>query len=290
MRAYLPLFSLAVEHLYFSGHARPELDFLFTPQSAAVLNNTGLVVKKTANSVSVFYDHLRSEALRLYAADSREPLHFGLKVFSRIPAFEYYTEPSPSKAGHLLHFDTRTTTADASGRLRLHEQASVSESHFLPLTSPLFDELLSPADRLIKPLLTVVIRVADTGTGPSDEQAPIPPARYYITFKARAVVWKYYLLGAIAKRNAYITDMNNETEFESAGETALSDNRTALTFRSKYPMPLRDLSDYRFQLKERGSGGGKVLIPRLPVASAGQLYRETIDGTDVIVSEVYINY
>ena len=33
----------------------------------------------------------------------------------------------------------------------------------------------------------------------------------------------------------------------------------------------------------------KVLVKRLPVASAGQLHMETIDGVRTLVSEIFVN-
>ena len=78
-------------------------------------------------------------------------------------------------------------------------------------------------------------------------------------------------------------------EFEDTGRDLLPDNREALTFRSKQRIPLRERSEYRFQLKEKGTNGGKVVIRRLPVASADQYIREMVDGKEAIVSEIFIN-
>lgn len=284
------MFRLDVEHTFFSSGTPGDLDFIPTPKSSVILKNAGLLNRRTARGLSVFYDLARAEALQLYASDPDEPLSFEFKIFSSNRSFDLYTEPAPTQPEAILHFDTKMAKLDGSSRLRLHEQDYVSQKDFAPLTSPLFNELLSPKDRHVKPILTVTIHGEDLGIRPHDHPPEVVSKRYYIRFKTREIVWKYYLLGTIAKRNAYIADMNNETEFELAGEAVLSDDRTALAFRSKHPLPLRERSDYRFQLRERGPGGGKILIQRLPVASADQFYRETIDGKNVAVSEVYINY
>lgn len=255
-----------------------------------LLNNACLLTRKTVKGLSVFYDLTGAGALRLFATDPEEPLSLGFKVVSQHRAFDLYTWPTPTKSEAILHFDTKTAKPDESGRLRLHEQDYVSNKDFVLLTSPLFDELLSPKDRLVKPTFTVTIHVAEADTRGFDEPATAHPKQYYIRFRTREMAWKYYVLGNLTKRNAYITDVNNETEFDALGETVLSDNRTALIFRSKRPIPLREKPDYRFQLRERGPGVGKVLIQRLPVASADQFYKETIDGQDVMVSEIYVNY
>jgi hypothetical protein len=45
----------------------------------------------------------------------------------------------------------------------------------------------------------------------------------------------------------------------------------------------------RFQLRENGAMGEKVLIKRLPNASVGQIHKEMIKQDAVLVSEMYIN-
>ena len=122
-----------------------------------------------------------------------------------------------------------------------------------------------------------------------DEPSKAAAKNYYLKFKARETIWKYYLLGNLTKKNLDIVDLNNETQFEDTGPESLPDNRTALTFRSKQILPLREKSEYRFQLKEKDPNGGKVLIKRLPVASANQFLKESINGKEAILSEIFIN-
>jgi hypothetical protein len=93
----------------------------------------------------------------------------------------------------------------------------------------------------------------------------------------------------MTKIKSFITDLNHEIEFEATGRASLPGNRMAMTFRSKQRIPLREKSEYRFQLREKETNGGRVLIRRLPVASAGQFYKETVDGKEAIVSEIFIN-
>lgn len=86
-----------------------------------------------------------------------------------------------------------------------------------------------------------------------------------------------------------VADLDNTIEFESSGSEVLADQRTAITFKSKVPLPMRERSEYRFQLREKGPGSGKVLIRRLPVASAAQIGVERTEGQTTLVSEMYIN-
>lgn len=290
MGAYRPLFSFDVEHAFFSNGTGMDVDVLPTRQSSAILNNAGLLNRKTATGVSIFYDPRGIEALRLYADDSDDPLRFEFAVFSRKNTFDLYTEPSSTRLDSILHFNSQLVTTDANGRLRLHAADYVSEKDFVPLTSPCLNEVLSPNDRLAKPTVTVTIRGEDVGIHPSAGCYGLSPKHYYVRFKAREVVWKYYLVGDIRNTQACIADMDNETEFELVGEAVVPAHRTALAFRSKAALPLRERSQYRFQLKDLEPGGGKILIQRLPVATPDQLYLDTIDGKEVMVSEIYIHY
>ncbi|MDI3464974.1 MAG: hypothetical protein OJF50_003795 [Nitrospira sp.] len=290
MGAYLPLFTFDVEHAFFSNGTGTDLDMFPSRKTSIILNNAGLLNRMTATGVSMFYDQSRIEALQLCVTDPDDPLQFEFAVFSRNKTFDLSTEPSPTRLDSILHFDSKLGKTDANGRLRLHEPDYVSQKDFVPLTSPFLNDLLSSKDRLAKPTLTVTIHGEDVGIHPSAGFPEGASKRYYVRFKAREVVWKYYLLGDIRKTHAHIADLDNETEFESAGDAVLPDRRTAVSFRSKVSLPLKERSRYRFQLKDPGSEGGKVLIQRLPVASPDRLYVDMIDGKEVMVSEIYINY
>jgi hypothetical protein len=289
MGSYLPLFSIEVEHSFFSEGLCLYLDPVPTPRTDVVIKNAGLLIRNTLNGVRVFRDEKRSESLQLYAADPDEPLSLGFKVFSRDPFFENYTEPPAHQEDSILYFGNRGVEIDTTGKFRLHDGEYVSETDFEKLNSPLLEGTLSKKDRLLRPMFIVQIGVSEEDVSLFDDQSKATAKNYYIKFKARQTFWKYYLLGDIARQDSYIADLNKETEFDFAGRESLSDNRVALTFRSQTPIPLQEKSDCRFQLRERNSGGGKVLINRLPVASANQISKEVIEGEEAFVSEVFVN-
>lgn len=290
MCAYKTLFCVDVEHTFFASGTLADLSFVPTPATSTILINASLLSKKTDKGLSVFCDRHGAEALRLFAAELKEPLSFSYKVFSQYRAFDLCTQPTSAKPDTMLHFDAVRAKPDGSGRLRLHEQEYVSDLDFVPITSPVIDGVLSSKDRLLKPTFTVTVHSTEADRSHLDTPGASHAPHYYIKFHAREMVWKYYVLGNLAKRKAYIADANNDMEFEPMGETVLNDHRHALLFRSKRPIPLREKAEYRFQLREQASGAGKVLIQRLPVATADQFYKETINGQDVMVSEVYVNY
>ncbi len=289
MGSYLPLFSIEVEHRFFFAGLCPVLDFVPTPKTNVVIEKTGLLTRNTINGIRLFYDENRSDSLQLYAADPAEPLNFGFKVFSKDPFFQNYTNLPVAKEDTILYFDNRNVKSETTGRLRLHDEEYVSETDFVRMDSPLLADSLSKKDRLVKPVCVVNICISENESSLFDEPSKAISKSYYLKFQARQTFWKYYLLGDMARENLHIADLDSETEFASAGVESLSDNRTALTFRSKTTLPLQERSTYRFQLRDGNSGGGKVLIRRLPVAPASQIYQEVIDGQEAFVSEMFIN-
>lgn len=264
------------------------LEFVPTPQSATMIRKIGLLMRNTKNGIHVFYDQTMIEPLQLHAADKNDPLCFGFKVFSKDRSFQNYTDPPVYQEESILYFDNRKTKKDKTGRLRLHDAGYVSNQDYEPLDSSLLKDVLSPRDRLVRPHFVVNIWLG-RNRKLFDKQNNTTAKHYYLRFNARETVWKYYVLGEIAQKNPYIADLNDKTEFESGGQAILPGNRTAITFRSKKPIPLREKYDHRFQLKTNGSNGSKVLIKRLPVAAVNHIHRETIKGKEAVVSEMFIN-
>jgi hypothetical protein len=289
MGSYLPLFSVEVKHTYFSGGLCAGLDFVPIPESRLFIEKTGLLIRHTQNGVRIFFDQNSSEALRLFASDPDEPLRFVFKVFNRQRFFRAYTELKSPEEDAILYFDNHGGKIDSTNRLRLHAAEYVTAREFELLDSPKIAGILSRKDRLLKPEFIVSIWFGEKEIRTLDAASKTTYQKYYLKFQARETFWKYYLLGSMTKKKSYVTDLDNETDFEDTGETALPGNRIALTFRSKKRIPLREESEFRFQLKEKDPNGGKVLIKRLPVASAIQFYREVIDGNEAIVSEIFIN-
>jgi len=282
MGSYQPLFHLTVQHLFFDEALCPNLEFMPTPASQSLLQRTGLLTRNTANGIGVFYNDAQIEALQHYVNDPDEPFSFQYKVFSKDPRFRNYTEAPAYKDGAMLYFDTRKARAEGDEAFCLHEAAYVSEADFEAITAPALVDVLDKKDQLVKPAFAVRVEVLQ-----KDLEGA---ARHYvIKFDARKTYWKYYLLGNLTEKEAYISDLNHETEFESGGTTVLPGRRTALIFRSKTAIPLRENLQLRFQLKEKRAGNGRVIIKRLPHASANQINTEKIDGNESVISEIYVN-
>ena len=275
MGSYRRLFSFAVEHQFFSDAVGPGLEFVPTPKAVKTLQHTGMLVKNTTNGISCFYDEAHAEILGRDAAGQDEACSIGFKVFSRDPAFANYT---------------LKRTDDVTGMVRLHHEEYVAEGNLQSVTSPGLEELLTKKERLVRPLCLVSLCMTERERRVLESPEHAPAGVYIVKFKARQTFWKYYVLGNLSRKRLSIVDLDNKIGFEYAGNTSLSDDRMAITFRSQEAITLSVRSDYRIQLKEAGPGGPKVLIPRLPVPNASRLHKETLDGQEILVSELYINY
>ena len=286
MGTYLPLFRVAVEHTFFSTGLCEKLEFVPTPQSASLLTRAGVLTRKTTHGIRTFYDEAKTDAMELYVSNRNEPFCVAFKVFSHDASFTNYTTPSIHKHDAVLYFDSRRIQNENAGRQRLHSANYVSEANFENLDSAALADLLDNKDRLVRPHFLVNICVDKISRESDNAQSN----DYYLTFQARQTFWKYHLLGDMARQNLSIADVEGKTEFEPAGNASLPDARTGITFRSTTPIPLHETFDHRFQLRENGTGNGKVLIKRLPVASALQINTETVEQQTTIVSDIYINF
>lgn len=285
MGFYRPLFTLSVEHTYFSDGLWKGLDFVPDPRTARVIKGDSVLIKQTRNGIGVFYDEDKSEVLRLYAQETDGILRFSFKVYSKDRTFANYTEPASRKGNAILYFDNGGMDVGAeSGKISLSKDDFVSEQDFEEMDALIADEILCGGDRRTPPDFVVSISIQPESHGGLDAHD------YGIKFNARQSYWKYHLLGNMNRSNPFIVDLDNRIEFEFCGEVMLQGNRPAKVFRSKVLIPILERSNYRFQLREQGQGTGKVLIKRLPVASESRLGMEVIDGKNEVVSESFINF
>lgn len=285
MGFYKPLFTVSVEHMYFSDGLWKGLEFLPSLASAKVIKGADLLVRQTGNGVGVFYDEDKSGVLRLYAEDANGVLPFGFRVYAHDRTFANYTAPSIRRDDAILCFDSAGAVGGADAeKVQLSKDDFVSEKDYEGMGGLIADGILSERDRRVPPDFAVRISVRPGSNGGFDS------IDYGIRFNARQSFLKYHLIGNMNRSNPFIVDMDNQVEFEFCGEVVLPGNKPAKVFRSKALIPLLEKSNYRFQLREQGQGAGKVLIKRLPVASENRLGVEVINGKTEIVSESFINY
>ena len=288
MGTYQTLLSITVEHNFYTNEACSCLNFSPTENTRHIFDNAGLLLKEAANGIQIVYDETRLEALRLYADDAEEPLCFVFKVYSSDPEFRSYTEPYADMSEGILYFDNRGIQTGAD-KPSLSTSEYVSNNDIKKPDSNELKDIINKKDLLLPPVFVVKI-FTEGEQGSFLEQWLQPESTVYrIAFNARQTYWKYYLLGKVAKDSSYIYDPDNQIEFEALGETPLSDQRIAYTFRSIQSIPLNEHYAFRFQLKEKVLGDENVLINRLPVACVSKTGKEVVVEQEMVVSEIYIN-
>ena len=293
MSRYAPLFSVTVGHGFFADDACPAVGLALDAPSATLAARAGLLVRTRPGRIAVLHDESRRDALAMWAADGPESFRLDLQVTSGDPLFSDYTEPGTARDGAILAFDGATATPDPEGgRYRLSKEEYVSEQDFEDLTSDRVTSALTPRALLVRPLALIRIPLADEAGALLDPGDGDAGRAYRIDLRARETYWRYLLLGDLAERTSSITDLDMGAQFDFGGEALLPGNRKALAFRSTTRIPLSERSDRRFQLRlegANGSGNGRVLVKRLPVATPRGIYRETIDGESAFVSDIFVN-
>ena len=289
MGTFSLLFSIYLEHRFFAEHCCRHFELTPTIDCQKIMSNTGIMAKRDFRGIHLFYDDEKTDALRLFAADSDEPLHFFFKAYSRDTQFCNYTDLPPQIDDAVFYLHNTNASTGASDPIALHQGEFVSGKDLQRISSLLPGSALSKKEKMTKPFFVIDIFAGQSGDRLFDEHANVSPKAYVVKFKNRETHWKYFLLNDLAKEGNYIEDANNRTVFEKSSEAELQSQKPTLIYRSKTPIPLQEKSEYVFQLKERNAGNGRTLIKRLPVASADQLSREVVDTDEVIVSEIFIN-
>lgn len=284
MGEYQPLFSIFVEHPFFSDRRCRNLAFIPTDNCRAVMENTDLIMKKDIDGIRVFCNKDRLESLRLYADDPADPLSFCFKVYAKDSFFFNYTDLPVSDGKRILYFDNRRAKDDSSDPIILNTGDYVSEKD-LSEPSAALKFSFSKTDGIVKPLCIVNICAKEKTGYLLDQKNRIVAKNYLIRFDTRETFWRYYLLGKMRRENLYIADSNEKIGFEKPRKVQLPGNRSALYFTSTSAIPLMETPSQHFQLKEKNSGNGKVIIKWLPTASTGRIHKDR----DKDISEIFIN-
>ncbi len=271
-------FSVDVRHAYFDdvGASAPLAWQLVEPPPAR-FSKLGLMVRVDNKGLSAF----RSEG----SDGDATAADLVFRLTATDPAFSSYTDIDIADLHSTLWFDSTGASAtdgdsdgDSDTARRLHLGATASAADRAARGAlPLLRSTTQHAPSALVGFVRIRWSSAD------------PPRRaWLIAFDARAVVWKYLVRGA-SGRALFIRDAEGQVDFEPATPALLPDNTDAVILRSTAAIPFRQHSLRRFQLMEATPPHGeRVLIDRLPVASPSALAKETVNGRDLMVAEIYV--
>ena len=286
MGSFQLLFSVTVEHMYFTGHACKSLEFVPTRATAHLFKRLGLLYRISGNRLSVFFEDDKLDILKMSANDD---FAFSYKVFSRDSNFSHYTLPAMQPYNAILYFDNQSLITDEEGRYLLHDGAYVSEADYVELNSSVLSDCFESKDYHVRPSFIVHIAIHKDSQLLSLDQDNKQLRQFFISFESNKTVWKYYFVGDLAHRSLYITDLDNKIQFQEVGNAVLPGNRAAKMLQSTQAIQMLEQPQLRLQLKESLELRDKILINRLPNASIHQIYGEEINGKMETVSEVYVH-
>lgn len=281
---YQPLFIVGVEHGYFADGRWQGLDFVPDAETSRMAELPCLVLRQTDSGVMVGVDEARREPLRIWAAAGDGRLRFRFKVRARDRTYANYTDDPRHGRNAVPCFDNQGHDGQAGEVAGLSQQVQVSEADCREIEALVTEGTLDAREARVPPDFIVTIYIDPTG----DQGFAL--RQYRIAFAARQSFWKYYLLGDMNRAQSFIVDLEKRIEFLPGDEAVVAGNRPARVFRSKQTVPLLERPEYRFQLRERGTVGERVLIKRLPLASGSRLGSELIDGRRELVMENFVQY
>ena len=155
MGPYLPLFSLDVEHDFFSDGRWRHVRFEPAPASGALMGKAGLLLRKNVNGIELYYDRSRIDALKLFLADANGELGFQFKAYVDDEAFKNYSEAFLCDPSALAYFDS-DNGVPVEGRIRLHPGERASDEDLQPVGSERFADLLGRRERHLPPVAPAI--------------------------------------------------------------------------------------------------------------------------------------
>jgi hypothetical protein len=287
MGIFRQICSLAIEHEFFGGGQCKHLRFVPSVACAATLRRTGLILRAGAHGAALYGDGERLGLLREYVAEAGGALKLTLLVTSVDPHFPRYTLPA-ADAGRMLFFDSRAAHGVDGGARLLHAAPAAGPADLRALDDPELASALAGRAPGKPAMIVQLVIDADAGGLCAPWHAPLL-RHYAVRLAAGSTRWKYLLMGELAQRELSISDASRATAFQPFGSVVLPGRQVARMFLSDAEIPMRETPGQRFQLREHGGLGEKVLIKRMPTACVGRVFRELVGEHEVLVSEIYIN-
>ncbi|VVD60493.1 hypothetical protein [Pandoraea anhela] len=297
---YTRLFTVDVIHAYWpQPHAW--LRCVPTPATADWVRRRDLLVRPHRQGVAVFC-----------ASDRRDVLLGGIRLGDALATFKWYAQDTdfsrytqPVAAGrssvYFVRSDSSVPMEGQTPLRRLHVNACIEASDAAALDLAALAPHLARADRVNPPVLVAQIDLADQVARSDAGAAGQGGVDYVVNFAARASCWRYFYVCPQDSGSLSVVDLDEKVSFVTAGSEARPGGRQAVIFESEQEIAMQQQYPQRFQLRERGRSGERVLIRRLPNADIGSLTQKTpkvqkpqeaeqaAQSRAVLVSEIYIN-
>jgi hypothetical protein len=310
MPQYALLCRIAVEHAFWQG-APMALDCVPTSQTQDWLRRRDVLIRHAPNGVALWCETQRLALLLDDVPPASELLAW--KWYARDPLFSRYTAPAMAGLGNLPLLRSGDSVAAGAqsgpGQRWLHPPPAVTTAQWQAIDTPALARHLDRRDALRPPVLVVEIDLADVAgamrqDGNGMAEGPAGGAgsdatgdttdggiHYRVRFAARASFWKYLFLADLQVDPARLAviDLDGLVRFAAAPPVHFPGGRQALVFVSDREIVMQQQQPQRFQLREQGGRGERVLVRHLPNADAGQVTQDAVGGAAALVSEIYVN-
>jgi len=288
MARYRPLLSIAVEHGYFADVLCRNLRFEPCEQSAALLQKSGCVWRAVVGGIAIHADVSKTKLLRSCFEEMSPSRRLGFRAYAEDSLFDTYTGGYQRSDDAVLFLDSDNAVQEAtSGRYRLHASDSVSDADRRLINSPSL--LNNRRPRTGSPKCEVWIQADIDSLDEFSHAQDAVGKNYYLRFAARSTLWQYIVVGDWMQEQVSVVDLADKVRFSASHPRNFANGRVAQTLRSEEVISLQERSSQRFQLRVQDHGTERVMIKRLPVASAGQFNIEEHKGAPTWVSEIYVN-
>lgn len=287
--ALQPLLSIEVEHDFFSRQHDCAAVFVPDDNLCRLLDGCGCMVRSEGNGFFVYGEARTIHAMtqRLSVDADIEQFHVRVKVLDL--EFRNYTGRLALPSAGLPCFRTQfAQEPDASGRRCLHRGERVIEADTSSFDAEPLRTLMSPRERAHPPTFVVSVDRADLLAMLATQMSRL----YYLRFASRATVWRYIFAGEVfageEAEEVRVVDLDRAAAFDPPRR---DENTKPPTVRvqSSAPIALKDRHAGRFQLRQGKGDSERVLIPRLPLASARSFGSETSGSSTDLISEIYVN-
>jgi hypothetical protein len=258
MQSYRLFATIDVQHDYFADGGARHLVFRPHADTSAFLHRFAMLVRADGRSLSISVAESQLQGIWSERMEEGKPRALRIDVHSTDAACVYYTGTVNSQPG----------TSDTD----------VQPAPLLPVRP-------SPA----APLATVALPIDATGSDDFTTWTAALGTPYRLCMQSRSTIWKYLLTGDWRGRTLSIVDQRGEVGFTTPAQEQLPNGQPALTVHSTTPIALRERPPQRFQLRDVTDAPERVLIARLPGAVPQRLWRETVHGESIAVSEIFVH-
>lgn len=267
---YAAVVSLLVRHSYFPDSLCRDLHFEPDADTATSMRQHRLLLKAADAGFMLV-------AEQMPGLQPTENLPIRFHVFAGDPLFVSFTREA-QELGTPLYFGATGGASD-----------DANDGRLLAARAPdTVVRAMNAAHRVRRPALIVDFVLTPQDFQSSTRPVYVPARSLTIELHTRALHWKYFFFGELARHDLYIedTDTENPVHFSECDEPLANSGKALI---SHAPLPMTHEPQQRLQLKDRNSSG-RVLIRRLPNASMKKIGKSrSSDGDSVYVAEIYIN-